>query len=172
MFQALSPGKYDFYVSSVIKTNKQGERLTTKNGKIFQKVKLTIISNGETFNVYDALFNKERIEQLVNSIGKHELKDAFKSGTLFLDDLIGESGACVVSIRPAKGEYPPQPVVSVYVKRDSSQSIENPTKMKERYDDFPAARAQASDSFDSLGPLPVSAQEAGYNGDEDADIPF
>jgi len=117
MSGVLKAGKYDFTVSGVMRKDKNGNPLKTKNGNTYVKVKLSVIdSESESHNIYDTVFNKERVEQIVNSIGKEELKQQAQNKDFRVEDLVGESGRCLTKIRKGKDGYDDQPAVDVYLK--------------------------------------------------------
>ena len=116
----LKSGRYDFTVSGVMRKNKDGNPLKTKNGNTYVKVKLSVIdNNNECYNIYEIVFNKERVEQIVNSIGKEELKQRAKNKDFRVEDLVGESGRCLTKIRKGKDGYDDQPAVDVYLKPEA-----------------------------------------------------
>lgn len=113
----LSSGKYDYFISGVIKTNKEGQPLKTQKGNAYKKIRLDVLDQkGIRYTIYDAIFNKDRVEQIVNSVGKKELNESFKGGGFQLDELIGEGGRCIIAVKEGKDGYPDQNVVSVYLK--------------------------------------------------------
>lgn len=123
----LKAGRYDFTVSGVMRKNKDGNPLKTKNGNTYVKVKLCVIDNdNEAHNVYDLVFNRERIEQIVDSIGKEELKKQAKNKDFKVEILIGESGRCLTKVRAGKEGYEDQAAVEVYL----NPSLENLTRLR------------------------------------------
>jgi hypothetical protein len=118
----LKSGRYDFTVSEIMRKDRDGNPLKTKNGNTYIKVKLSVIDNdSELHNIYDVVFNKERVEQIVNSIGKDELKKQAKNKDFRVEDLVGESGRCLTKIRKGKDGYNDQPAVDVYLKPETNK---------------------------------------------------
>ena len=137
----LKAGRYDFTVSGVMRKDKDGNPLKTRTGNTYLKVKLSVIDNdNESHNIYDLVFNKERVEQLVDAIGKHELKQQAKSRDFRIENLVGESGRCLTKIRKGKEGYDDQPAVDVYLKPEankvySSSGVETPQQSASIQDD-------------------------------------
>lgn len=118
----LKAGRYDFTVSGVLRKDKGGNPLKTKHGNTYVKIKLSVIDNdNESHNIYDLVFNKERVQQLVDSIGKDELKRQAKGKDFKVEDLLGESGRCLTKIRKGKDGYDDQPAVDVYLKPEANK---------------------------------------------------
>ena len=151
----LNSGKYDFYISGVIKTNKEGQPIKTQKGNGYKKARLDVLdSSGIRHTVYDAVFSKERVGQIVNSIGKKELQDRFAKGKLTLDDLVGECGKCILAVKEGKNGYNDQNVVSVYLKPEANSSFSQNSVEKQE--------GSGQSSLDSFEP----------NNEEHDDIPF
>ena len=121
----LKAGRYDFTVSGVMRKDKNGNTFKTKNGNTYVKVKLSVIgTDNESYNIYDLVFNKDRVQQIVDSIGKDALKEQSKNKDFRVEDLVGESGRCLTKIRKGKDGYDDQPAVEVYLKPEVDRSYQ------------------------------------------------
>jgi hypothetical protein len=142
----LANGKYEYCITGVMRKDKNGNALKTKSGNAYAKVKLCILdAHNQSHNVYDLVFNREKIEQIVDSIGKVELKKQTQDKEFKLENLIGESGRCLTKIRPGKDNYPDSIGVECYLKPISQTLIQENVVLKqeqssnsdEDFDDIP-----------------------------------
>jgi hypothetical protein len=142
----LKSGRYDFTVSGVMRKDRNGNPLKTRNGNTYVKVKLSVIDNySECHNIYDIVFNKDRVEQIINSIGKEELKKQAQNKDFRVEDLVGESGRCLTKIRKGKDGYDDQPAVDVYLKPEINK-VYTPSDIEAQQQNF----SMQGDDFDDV----------------------
>lgn len=118
MQNVLKAGKHPFIVTGVMRKDKDGNNLRTKNGNSYTKLKLSVMdANEEPHNVYDFIFARDKVDQIVNAIGNPELKRQAKNKDFRLEDLVGEEGVCLTRIKEGKNGFSDQTVVECYVKQ-------------------------------------------------------
>lgn len=117
----LKTGKYEFYITGIITTDREGSPLKMRDGNSYKKFKLAVI-NRESYTqpVYDPLFGEddEKVEQIIKSIGSESLFHRFKSGHLELKDLVGTGGYCIIGVREGRDGYDDQNNIECYLQKD------------------------------------------------------
>jgi len=110
----LKSGKYQFYVTDVRMTDKDGNKLGAGKGKEYVKVKLSVIdAEGGIISIYDSIFDDSQAEKLAGSLDE-QIGSVNKSN---LDRLVGMGGSCLISIKPADAKYnKDQNIVQCYLK--------------------------------------------------------
>lgn len=119
-------GKYQFYISGFIDTDREGNPLVTKNGnnvgKPYRKMHLSVIGENECGDLYPYVYDSEKVRQIANSIGR-PFEPAAKIDLNNLNEFFGESGTCIVVVKEGKQGYDPKNDVSLYIPKH----IENAT---------------------------------------------
>lgn len=158
----LTSGKYEFYITAVITTDREGNLLKMRDGNPYKRLKLAVINReGYTQHVYDPLFGEdhEKIEQVVKSIGSETLFRRLKAGRLELKDLIGTGGYCIIGVREGRDGYGDQNSVECYLQKDYGTLCDNADRSVENRSPKPVPAAQPVNKAAAAVPMILSEEE-------------
>lgn len=111
-YEEIKSGEYQFYVTGVFREDKNGYKLKTSKGNVYESLKIIILINGESRSVSHPIYGSENIKSIVYAINNPSLTFVFESkqskGEKFdLEILIGESGRLLLGQRSYNGKnYP------------------------------------------------------------------
>lgn len=113
----LPPGTYDYEI-------RDASEETSAAGNEMIRVEVFIFSqDGSRRLVWDYLVGSEKaawkVRRFASSCG---LLEQYEKGMLIAPEIVGRTGKCVVAIRPARDQYPPQNTIRDYVKAAGAPS--------------------------------------------------
>jgi hypothetical protein len=127
--QQIKSGKYEFYITGVIRKDSNGYDLKTKTGNTYQRLKIVLLGTNENYDTSKFIFGSKDIQEVVSCINNPALTDVFqKQGKDFeLETLIGEGGILLMGNRIKEGVTWPQ--IECLIK--PKENFNAPNKQKE-----------------------------------------
>lgn len=122
----LKSGKYKFYVSGLIDTDKDGNNLSIKSGNntgsSFRKIRLSLIGiDGLCSEIYHPVFGSDKVKEIANAIGKN-FSATDKVGLKDLDSFFGESGSCLIVTKEGKNGAESYNDVSLFIPKKAEET--------------------------------------------------
>lgn len=165
----LMSGKYEFYITGVITSDREGNLLKMRDGNSYKKLKLAVINRqGYTHHVYDPVFGEdyEKLEQIIKSIGSEVLFRRLRTHRLELKDLIGTGGYCIIGVREGREGYNDQNSVECYLQKDYGALFDDSARPVEPKNVQPSAVAPPTETPSPEKAMTIAEEEL------NDDIPF
>lgn len=142
-FKVLAEGEGNFKVQHVYELDEQGRMLCSKkSGEQMIKVELMVTdSNNASSIVHDYILASQawKLHNLCKAIGRVDVYEAAKDGSLNCNKLLGEKGKCLIATdTPSDPKYNARSVIAKYLESEKAPATKHAnTDYSNMQDDVP-----------------------------------